>query len=354
MKILILLSRLNRGGAEIRTLSLLKELSSNKKFKIYVYLTSGERCELDNEYEKYSELIYRNKSYPIAFDFMSTIRNIKFDVVHINANLASGVYCFLSYLLGIKKRISHIRTSSDYGSGVLYNLKKKVYSFLTNTFSTRIIGVCDGARDLCNSPSSKWITIYNGIETKGRKFEFEPQIQLPSDAIKLIMIGRLADIKNHSFAIDIVSKFKGKVILDIYGEGAADYVESINKNIIAKNLVGIVNLKGNCKAPLVVIPKYDLLILPSKREGLPGVVLEALSCGVPVVCTNLPGCSEISKYSTAVNCLPIEKDNVNDWISNIQNFKNNSSEDLIISEFNSSPFLHHIHCEGITNVWKQK
>jgi glycosyltransferase involved in cell wall biosynthesis len=36
-------------------------------------------------------------------------------------------------------------------------------------------------------------------------------------------------------------------------------------------------------------PLFDLLLLPSKREGLPNVVLEAAASGVPSIVTNATG-----------------------------------------------------------------
>jgi glycosyltransferase involved in cell wall biosynthesis len=57
----------------------------------------------------------------------------------------------------------------------------------------------------------------------------------------------------------------------------------------------VVTYKGVLKPDEVpeIISKYDVLILPSYREGYPGVIIEAFSVGVPVIATFLQGISEI-------------------------------------------------------------
>ncbi len=47
------------------------------------------------------------------------------------------------------------------------------------------------------------------------------------------------------------------------------------------------------KQVLQLLPKYSLLLLSSYREGYPGIIIEALSTGVPVVASNIGGIPEI-------------------------------------------------------------
>jgi glycosyltransferase involved in cell wall biosynthesis len=42
----------------------------------------------------------------------------------------------------------------------------------------------------------------------------------------------------------------------------------------------------------------DILILPSYSEGLPNVVMEALSCGTPAIVTDVGGCPEVVRDET--------------------------------------------------------
>jgi glycosyltransferase involved in cell wall biosynthesis len=49
----------------------------------------------------------------------------------------------------------------------------------------------------------------------------------------------------------------------------------------------------------------DVLLLPSKAEGLPGVVLEACAAGVPVLASDLAGVREVATRLALVRTLPL-------------------------------------------------
>jgi glycosyltransferase involved in cell wall biosynthesis len=42
-----------------------------------------------------------------------------------------------------------------------------------------------------------------------------------------------------------------------------------------------------------MLPRADIVCMPSYREGLPRVLIEAAACGLPIVTTDVPGCREI-------------------------------------------------------------
>jgi len=98
----------------------------------------------------------------------------------------------------------------------------------------------------------------------------------------ILYIGRLTYSKGCGELVKIINlvnkKSKNTYLFYIIGEG------TYSKQLVALDntvLIGRVNPK--------IINRYyyasDLLILPSHTEGLPNVILEALSCGLPVVAT---------------------------------------------------------------------
>lgn len=56
---------------------------------------------------------------------------------------------------------------------------------------------------------------------------------------------------------------------------------------------GVVEWWGRCDDMSEVFEQSHIVCLPSYREGLPKVLLEAASCGRPVVTTDTPGCREV-------------------------------------------------------------
>ncbi len=83
--------------------------------------------------------------------------------------------------------------------------------------------------------------------------------------------------------------------VDLYGPIKYDY-EKYSDSYFKQ--LGI-NYKGALKSDEVldVMDRYDVLILPSYKEGYPGVIIEAFALGIPVIATKLPGIMEMCEHN---------------------------------------------------------
>lgn len=354
-KILLTLGRLERGGAELRTLQLMKVIVNSRPANLYyLYVVSGERGELSPEFEELNlEVIYGRPGLIGVFVFFIKLLFIKPNVVHVNANLAGGVFCFLAWVAGVQHRYSHIRTAKDYGSGFLYSIKKIFFSALTNIFSNKVVGVCDGARELINTPIEKWVTIYNGVEVFSGVFDCAKEL---TTNVRLVVMGRFHKAKNQVFAVDILRALISNYPLHdwrlvFYGKEDVEIIDQIKTRALCLGVMHYIEFCGISSAPIEDISNCDVLLLPSVREGLPGVVLEAASVGVPSVCSNLPGCIEIGRFLDFVKTLALD-DGPDAWAYAVyevlDNFKNRVRNRSI---FVKSPFTFDNHVSKMVELW---
>ena len=109
---------------------------------------------------------------------------------------------------------------------------------------------------------------------------------------KFIYLGNIQEEKGMDDLLKLTNLLSDDYVIDLYGnirENKYDYIRKLQDPIVSYR--GIINPSEAQK----IISEYDVLILPSYREGYPGVIVEAFSVGVPVVATNLKGISEIVK-----------------------------------------------------------
>ncbi len=104
----------------------------------------------------------------------------------------------------------------------------------------------------------------------------------------LLAVGRLTPQKDYPTLLRAFSllRRRRKARLLILGEGA----ERQNLETLAAEL-GIaadLSLPGFCANPYAAMSRAALLVLSSRFEGLPTVLMESLACGCPIVATDCP------------------------------------------------------------------
>jgi len=97
-------------------------------------------------------------------------------------------------------------------------------------------------------------------------------------------VGRLAPAKQFDLLLDawaIVAKHNAGCMLDIYGDGPER--ERLERQIDALGLKENVRLHGNSSDIAAAYASHEFLIMSSRNEGLPLVLIEAMQCGCPCV-----------------------------------------------------------------------
>lgn len=102
----------------------------------------------------------------------------------------------------------------------------------------------------------------------------------------LIAVGRLEHQKNFALLIDSMPAILEYLdcSLDIYGVGPLE--QELTKQIARLNLGNHVVLRGYASGIRDKMKHADVFVLPSRWEGLPTVLLEAMGTGTPVVATD--------------------------------------------------------------------
>lgn len=105
---------------------------------------------------------------------------------------------------------------------------------------------------------------------------------------KVVFLGHVRKEKGIRELVEASNNLNGSYDIDIYGP----IVHHELKRLIKESGV---SYKGVLQPDHVVdtLASYDVLILPSYREGYPGVIIEALSVGMPVIATDLPSINEM-------------------------------------------------------------
>jgi colanic acid/amylovoran biosynthesis glycosyltransferase len=142
--------------------------------------------------------------------------------------------------------------------------------------------------------------IHCGVDTARLKPRTEPR--RADRPFTILCIGTLHEVKGQSILVEACRILRDRgvdVRCRLIGDGEDEAL--LRDRIAAADLGGTVSLDGRLTRDEVIaaIADADVLVAPSvaasngKREGIPVVLMEAMSCGLPVVASRLSGIPEL-------------------------------------------------------------
>jgi glycosyltransferase involved in cell wall biosynthesis len=232
--------------------------------------------------------------------FMRIASRLKPDVLHGHGAKAGA-------FVRMKPASKHtIRVYTPHGGSLHYPLttmKGQIFSALERALMNRtelFLFESAFARDtyqrLIGAPDGLVKCVFNGVTAE----EFDP-VTVADDATDIVYVGEFRYIKGADLLIDAVAQLRGKgrpLTLSLCGDG--EETAALKAQIERLGMVETVRFLGHVK-PRYGFSKGRLLVVPSRGDSMPYVVIEAAAAGVPIIAANIGGIPEI--FDTCTDAL---------------------------------------------------
>lgn len=346
VKILQVLGRLDRGGAESMIMNIYRKLDLNK-FQFDFVIHTNDHCDFTEEILSlggriYSVPKYNGKNHFIYKKWWNAFfkKHPEYKIIHGHVRSTAAIYLKIAKKYGLTA-IAHSHSTSS-GSGLSANVKQLMQlpiRYTANYFfaCSQSAGEWLFGKQVCKK--SKFKLLHNAIDTGKYVFYNEirrnkrNELNLESKFV-IGHIGRFSQPKNHSFLIDVFSSLHNQcqesVLLLVGDGGFRPQIEDKIMRLGLKNSVKFLGVRDDIPE---LLQAMDVFVFPSIYEGLPVVLVEAQASGIKIVAsTNITDeiclCPEIEMMELSLGAKK--------WADKVLQFKNGykrrNTQSEIISE----------------------
>lgn len=295
-KTLHIVSLPRRGGLEVMFLNFLKELKNTDTELFEEQFVFALNCTQDIKKELqalgivfYDVQIEETSKVKIIMAILKSIKKHKIDVIYGQNYICNSLAAITGIVNPKLKVITH-----EHGTvWKTNNLVSYLFNQFWITFSNVIICNSEATKIYINERfkvnQKKLKVILNGVP-----FEERNVVDKPSSPTDLVFIGRLWEIKSVETIIrsltEVIKKYSD-IQLNILGDGPQR--KELEQLVVELNLNGNISFLGYVDDINQYLNSAAFVIVPSVRESLGNVVIEAAFQEVPSIASRVDGLSEV-------------------------------------------------------------
>jgi glycosyltransferase involved in cell wall biosynthesis len=247
----------------------------------------------------------------------------RYDVVHCHLIASNLIAKPIAAALGVRVRFNHDQTNDHYRQQQKIRL---TLDALTNRVSTHVLAVSESTRNFLitreHLPPQRVSLVHNGVDLRrflpqrGQKADARHHWNLPVDCSIIGGVGRLNYQKNFSLFLEIaaeVLRTRSKVFFVLAGTGPEE--GALRAQAERLRIQDHVRFLGYVEDTAKLYTALDILLMPSRFEGLPLTLLEAMAMQIPVVGSCVDGIAEAIIHGT--DGLLVEPNDRADFVSNV-------------------------------------
>ena len=217
--------------------------------------------------------------------FLELIKNKNAVVLCFQGNAYCALICKLF-------SVKFILRSNTAPSGWSKNkIKIFLYKFIYGLADKIVVNSQEFKKEFSRKFGLSSACIYNPLNKKEIIYLSKKKINFnffKKKNLNIVSVARLSDQKDHLTLLKAVNNLKNKINIKLLLIGSGNQFKFISDYINEKKLSKMIKIIKFKKNPYPFILKSDLLILSSKYEGLPNVLLEALVLKKFVISSNCP------------------------------------------------------------------
>lgn len=243
-------------------------------------------------------------------------KNYEYDLVHCHSPIGS-VICRAAFRNDDARMIYtahgfHFYKGAPKQNWLIYYPIEKFFAQYTDDLIT--INNEDYERATRENLAKK-VHLVNGIGIDTKVFEqideenlpLYRELKIPKESIILTSIGELNQNKNHQIVIEALSKIENTNIhYVICGQGPLKQQLKQMANEYGVNL----HLLGFRKDIPHILNNTDIFVFPSKREGLPVSLMEAMANGLPAIVSDIRGNRDLIDHGKGGYLFKLKSENI--------------------------------------------